>query len=828
MNEYNSFTANDAITVTIVNKADASVTIDGAATIAKTYGDSGFTLTASAANEGTNGAWSWASGDDTVATVDALGNVTITGQGSTTITATYESDTTLGNASVTLNVSRKDVTITGVTASGKTYDGTTTATADNSSAVVNGKVGSDDVTVSAGTADFSDKNVGTGKTVTFSGYTLTGAKAGNYNLTSQPANVTADITPKDVTATVTATDRDYAAGNTAVALVAGSVTGAEALDDVSVDVSSAQGTIADENAGADKAVTVTGVSLSGTDASNYNLASQPTGVTVTINKIAYTGSTSAAGSAKYGSSGTVDLSAYVVAGGTAAIDSFSDTNNVLNGLASITGTTMNFTFVNDALKVGCTASFTVQVTSTNYNNYNVTVTLTVLDKLPQTNFQFASATIPKTYGDAPFTIAATGAEAGSTVTYESSAPAVATVDNNGAVTILKAGDTTITATASETADYTGASANYTLNVSKATITVTAMNQSVYVNGVAPDLSTPVLNTHYTVTGLAGSDALSGTIALEYQQGGVAAVPDTSATGTYDIVASGVTADSEKYNDVVFADGLLTISTAPSGSGTVLVPFPVKVDPTQNGAVTVNPTSANVGETVTITVTPDEGYVLKSLTAGNAALTKVSDTVYTFSMPASAVSIAAEFEEEPAAPPVEVLFEDVDESDYYYDAVKWAVENEITTGTSETTFSPESSCSRAQMVTFLWRAAGSPEPTTSSNPFGDIDESEYYYKAVLWAAENGITQGTSAGSFSPDDTVSRDQSVTFLYRLAGNKSDTSNPFTDVDEDSFCYDAVVWALENGITTGTSATTFDPSADCLRGQIVTFLYRTYGQGK
>ena len=169
------------------------------------------------------------------------------------------------------------------------------------------------------------------------------------------------------------------------------------------------------------------------------------------------------------------------------------------------------------------------------------------------------------------------------------------------------------------------------------------------------------------------------------------------------------------------------------------------------------------------------------------------------------------------------FVDVPASAYYADAVKWAVEKGITTGTSATTFSPEASCTRAQMVTFLWRAAGSPAPKATTTAFTDLDKSAYYYDAVLWAVEKGITTGTSATTFSPNATVTRGQTVTFLYRFAGQPAVSgSSSFTDVNSSDYYAAAVQWAKEQGITSGTSDTTFSPTNDCTRGQIVTFLYR------
>ena len=172
----------------------------------------------------------------------------------------------------------------------------------------------------------------------------------------------------------------------------------------------------------------------------------------------------------------------------------------------------------------------------------------------------------------------------------------------------------------------------------------------------------------------------------------------------------------------------------------------------------------------------------------------------------------------------IPFVDVSETEYFYDAVLWALENEITTGTSPTTFEPYTTCTRGQELTFLWRVAGKPAYTLTKNPFEDINDTDYFYDAVLWALENEITTGTSPTTFEPYTPVTRAQVVTFLWREAGEPIPeiTENPFVDVDETQYYYQAVLWALENGITTGTSPTTFEPDVGCLRGQIVTFLFR------
>ena len=251
-------------------------------------------------------------------------------------------------------------------------------------------------------------------------------------------------------------------------------------------------------------------------------------------------------------------------------------------------------------------------------------------------------------------------------------------------------------------------------------------------------------------------------------------------------------------------------------------YDVSAPSVKHGDVTVSPKTASKGDTVTITVKPDSGYELDTLTVKDASGSKIKvkdkgDGKFTFTMPASKVTISAEFAE------IETMdFVDVSTDAYYYEAVKWAAKKGITGGTGDGTFNPNGSCTRAHIVTFLWRAAGSPEPKSTVS-FADVPADSYYAKAVAWAVENGITLGTGDGTFSPNATCTRAQSVTFLYRAMGTAPTTVNGFTDVTADAFYADAVAWAVESGVTNGTSASTFSPNNGCTRAQIVTFLYRT-----
>ena len=273
------------------------------------------------------------------------------------------------------------------------------------------------------------------------------------------------------------------------------------------------------------------------------------------------------------------------------------------------------------------------------------------------------------------------------------------------------------------------------------------------------------------------------------------------------------------------------STGGGGGGGVSTPTysVIAPDKTENGKVTISPKNASEGTEVTVKVTPDSGYALEGLTVTDKdgktlKLTDKGSGIYTFTMPAGKVTVEAGFRAD-AAEPVNP-FVDVSGGAYYEDAVLWAVREGITSGTTATTFSPGASCTRAQMVTFLWRAAGSPK-ASGSNPFRDVSADTYYYDAVLWAVENGITSGISADAFAPDAMVTRAQTVTFLYRAAGSPAAApGSSFSDVSSDAYYADAVSWAVEKGITSGTAAAAFSPDADCTRAQIVTFLYRQYSR--
>ena len=250
--------------------------------------------------------------------------------------------------------------------------------------------------------------------------------------------------------------------------------------------------------------------------------------------------------------------------------------------------------------------------------------------------------------------------------------------------------------------------------------------------------------------------------------------------------------------------------------------------TEHGSVTVSPKSASKGDRVTVTVKPDSGYVLETLTVtdknGNELTLKdKGNGKYTFTMPAGKVEVKATFMEDNS---MLNFFYDVPNNAYFYEAVKWAVKNGITDGVGNNLFAPEQPCTRAQIVTFLWRAAGSPEPKGAASGMTDVVSGSYYEKAVTWAIENGITTGTTTSTFSPDATCTRAQAVTFLARALKAKAASAAEFSDVPTGSYFADAVAWAAANGVTEGIGGGLFGSDNDCTRGQIVTFLYRAYNK--
>ena len=392
--------------------------------------------------------------------------------------------------------------------------------------------------------------------------------------------------------------------------------------------------------------------------------------------------------------------------------------------------------------------------------------------------------------------------------------------NTAKVTAIGVGKTTIT---------------YTIGGKEASCEVTVTPRTISVESITlnkPQLSLVKGATETLTATVLPTTATDKTVIWESGDTAVATVKDGIVTA----VAAGNATITAKAGEKTATCAVTVTNPSNSGSssgggGSSTPRYAVTVpDKTENGSLSVSSKNAKRGSDVTITATPDKGYEVDDIVAKDAKGNKLTlrdngDGTYTFTMPASKVTIEATFAEKQADEPVapEKLFADVSADDYYYEAVKWASENGVTGGIGENLFGAKLPCTRAQIVTFLWRAAGSPEPKGMSG-FVDVSADAYYAKAVAWAVEEGIVSGTSATTFNPDAVCTRAQSVAFLYRAFGEKVNKAAGFSDVSADAYYADAVAWAVENGVASGIGGGLFAPDQDCARGQIVAFLYRAY----
>ena len=452
---------------------------------------------------------------------------------------------------------------------------------------------------------------------------------------------------------------------------------------------------------------------------------------------------------------------------------------------------------------------TVRIVNADGGNYVVSGETTFsIGKAAQ---NLAADAVTGVYGESGKTVSATGTVGA--ITYAVTAGSeVLDVNESGALTFKQGGDATVRISAAGDNDHAAAFIDVNVHVDKAHVTLRALDKQIRTGNRIPALDAPVLGTDYTVEGLLGSDSLTGKVTLRYD-----GTPNASRAGEYAILIEHDGTDPRYTADA--AAGKLTVKRSTDGKAEKS--YKISVRASEGGSVSPYGTIlALEGKDQTLTFIPDDGYRVSALYIDGSRVSAAES--YTFKRVNSTHTVEVVFAKigEIAA----TDFDDVPDDSYYKDAVDWAVDRGITVGASAMKFDPNGICTRAQAVTFLWRALGKPAAKNTAMSFTDVAADAYYADAVLWAVENKIVLGVSETKFDPDGICTRAQIVTLLWRTAESPTaDSANPFTDVAADAYYADAVLWAVGKEITIGTSGTTFSPNRICTRAEIVTFLYRT-----
>lgn len=725
----------------------------------------------------------------------------------------------------TVNVAQKVLTITGLSVENKEYDDNTDA-AVTGTATLNGVVGTDNVAVTySSTATFANKSAGT-HNVTVSGINLTGTEKDNYTI-ADTLTLTATIRPKPVIITgVTAEDKDYDGTKTATpnidsAVISGIISGD------TVNIKAGTGTFASADVGNDITVTFSGFSLIGADSRNYTLSAQPASTTADITKGTYTGTPNTVNvnilinqSAAQTGSVSLDQFFQAVPAGAAIKEVSSTDNNVIDSInISNDGKAITYTSKTDLKTENAKDTYTVTIETKNYNDITATLIFTTIAKTP-VNITGVSVTgAGKAYDGRAVSYAGTpvaktndGTEVTVTGTYSY---VWQTADGTALSAAPKdAGSYKLVITLNDTA-YLG-SAEVSFTISKAQVTITANDAEAYTGSDMPKLS-------YTVTGLASGESLAVEPTLS-------CAADMRKAGSYEIEVSGAAVpDTGNYVEAItYVSGVLTVKDRPINIGPV---YDITVLESDHGTVKASLSNASEGSTIRLTVTPDEGYSLYSITvrAENGKLIDVSKSggVYSFKMPASAVTVQASF----VKGTMKLPFNDVSTYDWFYDAVMYAYSNGIMNGLDTNVFGPNETTTRAMLVTMLYRAAGEPA-VRGTNTFRDVAANTWYTDAIIWASTNGIVTGVDDGLFNPNGAITREQLATILYRYAEYVGEdvsaraSLSRFTDTGSISaYARDAVSWAVAEGILDGRTATELAPTGECTRAEVATMIARAFG---
>lgn len=624
------------------------------------------------------------------------------------------------------------------------------------------------------------------------GITKSACSAANYEVTVEGAGKLT-ITPKPLTAVISGTvSKDYDGKNEVKTPVSVTLSGIYNTDDVTAVVKSAVFT--GVNAGEQK-VRVQ-IELDGAKKGNYTLAESTIEANGTINKAAHSAMSVNDLKAKYGNTATLNLKALNLPEGyTFGTIDTTDNDKIFAAAPAIEGNTLRVKLAADKAKVGETGTITIPVSSTNYQKFNLIVTVTVLDKTAQT---LTAEAIDTVYGES-FTPNVSGAK--TDLTYKVKSGSIEY--KNGKFTATGIGAAVITATAAETEEYAPAVLEILVNIAKRTLTVKAADKTAYIGDKQPELT-------YTVSGLVGNDKLTPVPTLKLVHD--ANVDPMKQAGTYVIGFETEPAASANY-ELSAQTGTLTVSARPSYVGPT--GNAVSVDRTENGKISVSPSYAAKGATVTITVTPDKGQELKSLEVidqnGNSlSLTDLGNGKFSFVMPAGKVTVKPVFG---AADAYRNPYADVQTNDWYFGAVQYVTENGLMNGTGNG-FEPNLATSRAMIWTILARMS---DVNTASS-------GEWYAVAQQWAIANGVSDGTM-----PNGTITREQLAAMLYRYAVSKGMVKGPatadlsvFADANSvSSYAVEAMQWAVSAGLISGMDGK-LNPQGSATRAQVATMLMR------
>lgn len=721
----------------------------------------------------------------------------------------------------TVNVAKREVSISGgLSVTSKQYDGTANATVTGAAALSN-VFGTDDVGLTYTGGTFESRNAGT-HNVTLIGATLIGDDKDNYALSNNyTLTGTIDKRPVTVTGGLSVTGKEYDGYTNAV--IVNSATFDNVVTGESLTLTFTGANFASADVGTHD-VTLTGVALGGDYAANYELTGNLPALSGTISQAVYSPAPSLGINivTKQAAAQTGTLTALNFFGGSTPADATITAvgpakGTVISGISVANGT-LTYTSAANITAEGTTETYNVTITTKNYKDITAELTFTTVDKTPVTISGVSVANKVYNGQEAAYTGTAVASVDGKAV--EVSGFTFTWKDSDGKVlgsAPVNAGSYTLEiAVADSDPRYVGTAPAINFAITPATVTITVDDKSAFVGEDMPEFT-------YTVSGLAAGESLAANPTITCNA-------DMDEQGEYAITAAGaaVPATGNYNSEIVYVNGILTVSRRPVNVGPT---YDIEIANSENGSVDASLSNASEGSVITLTVTPDDGYKLGSITVtdenGDEVSVRRSGNSYRFTMPDSAVRVSARFVRDTGALP----FNDMNTGDWFYDYVEYVYENGIMDGVDSGVFSPNTATTRGMVVTILYRLAG--EPTVrGGNDFADVAENTWYTDPVAWASNAGIVNGTSAATFSPDAPVTREQFAAMLYRymdyIGEDVSASANLSRYADASSvspYAEGAMSWAVAEGIINGRTATTLEPAGNCTRAEVAAMIARVFG---